>query len=382
MRIFVNASTLRVGGGRAVTINFLKGAIHQQKNNPSFSVIAVVPGDEAYTQLETEGLQILPVPKILHNPFFRLLLLDRWTTRQVRHHRADIVFSMGNIALPIKEIPQVVLFHNPYMIYPESIMWQRMGWFDRFYNRVSRWLFGRRLKYAEKLLVQTNTAALRLRRHYKVQKIAVAPNAVSFPAEKAVQEPFIFHADSRFKYLLCLSHYYPHKNLEVFVDVAELIKKDQLPYRLLITVEEKQHPNVSRLLRQLSVRNLEDIVINIGPVSMATVPALYARSAGLILPTLLESFSGTYIEAMHYERPVFTSNMDFAKEVCGEAAWYFDPLSPGDIVATLQKAFLNDTERERKIELGKEKSRHEMSWAQVSEMMIKELNSTWHENKN
>jgi hypothetical protein len=49
---------------------------------------------------------------------------------------------------------------------------------------------------------------------------------------------------------------------------------------------------------------------------MSDVPKWYKATQALLLPTLLESFSGTYIEAMHFERPIFTSNLDFAKEVC------------------------------------------------------------------
>jgi glycosyltransferase involved in cell wall biosynthesis len=47
----------------------------------------------------------------------------------------------------------------------------------------------------------------------------------------------------------------------------------------------------------------------------------------MLFPTLLESFSGTYIEAMHFGLPIITSDLDFAHTVCGDAAIYCDPLS-------------------------------------------------------
>ena len=51
----------------------------------------------------------------------------------------------------------------------------------------------------------------------------------------------------------------------------------------------------------------------------------------MILPTLLESFSATYIEAMFHGKTILTSDLDFARDVCGEAAFYFDPLNPQSI---------------------------------------------------
>ncbi len=54
----------------------------------------------------------------------------------------------------------------------------------------------------------------------------------------------------------------------------------------------------------------------------------YLACNALLLPTLLESFSGTYLEAMHFGRPILTSNLDFARDVCDDAALYFDPWDP------------------------------------------------------
>jgi glycosyltransferase involved in cell wall biosynthesis len=51
----------------------------------------------------------------------------------------------------------------------------------------------------------------------------------------------------------------------------------------------------------------------------------------LILPTLLESFTATYLEAMKFDCPVLTSDLDFAREVCGDAAIYFDPWNVDDM---------------------------------------------------
>src|SRR5262249_5796330 len=51
----------------------------------------------------------------------------------------------------------------------------------------------------------------------------------------------------------------------------------------------------------------------------------YQNSQALILPTVLESFTSTYPEAMKFNCPILTSDLDFARVVCGDAALYFDP---------------------------------------------------------
>ena len=51
----------------------------------------------------------------------------------------------------------------------------------------------------------------------------------------------------------------------------------------------------------------------------------------MFLPTLLETFSASYPEAMKMKKPILTSYLDFALDICGDAALYFDPTSAEDI---------------------------------------------------
>jgi len=57
----------------------------------------------------------------------------------------------------------------------------------------------------------------------------------------------------------------------------------------------------------------------------------------MFLPTFLESFSGTYLEAMHFGLPILTSDLDFAHAVCGDAAIYFDPWNAASIKDAILK---------------------------------------------
>ena len=72
-------------------------------------------------------------------------------------------------------------------------------------------------------------------------------------------------------------------------------------------------------------------LLPLGSVDIRECPSLYEQSDFMFLPTLLECFSASYVEAMKTGRPILTSDLPFAREICGEAAAYFDPLSPDSI---------------------------------------------------
>ena len=66
-------------------------------------------------------------------------------------------------------------------------------------------------------------------------------------------------------------------------------------------------------------------IFNIGPVPPEEGPGLYAECDGMFLPTLAECFSASYPEAMAMEKPIVTTDLGFARSICGEAALFFEP---------------------------------------------------------
>ena len=88
----------------------------------------------------------------------------------------------------------------------------------------------------------------------------------------------------------------------------------------------------------------------------------------------MESFSGTYLEAMHFGLPILTSDLDFAQYVCGNAAIYFDPWSGSDIAEKIVMLKNNENLRTDLIEKGKGRLRSFfVSWEEITKSVIKEL---------
>jgi glycosyltransferase involved in cell wall biosynthesis len=74
----------------------------------------------------------------------------------------------------------------------------------------------------------------------------------------------------------------------------------------------------------------------------------------MFLPTLLECFSVSYAEAMKMDRVILTSDLPFARNICVDAALYFDPLSPKDIGDMIYKAATDDGLRAQLIHNGRQ----------------------------
>ena len=124
--------------------------------------------------------------------------------------------------------------------------------------------------------------------------------------------------------LLTVAVNYPHKNLKIIPKVISYLKKTKpdFRFRFVLTLDEGE----------LSIsEDVGECIVFVGKVNINQCPYLYEQSDFMFLPTLLETFSASYAEAMKMEKPILTSDLDFAHGLCGEAAVYFDPTSPEDI---------------------------------------------------
>ena len=375
IKIVVNAVSLRSAGGRSVAINFLRAA---NQSSRDFLMEVFAPADSGYEECASPRIRIHIVPDWINQNWLRPVTDEHWLTKRIDDLAPDVIFSMGNFSVPSSR-KQVVLFMWPYATYPEGEIWDRMSWKDVQTRKAKIATFRKRLKYADVVAPQTQTSAERLKRYYpEIKELCVVPTAVALNQFKQPLsgERAAFDWRRPRKKLLCLTRYYPHKNLEILVELARLIKFHEKPYSVITTIADEQHVGAAQLIEQIKQEEVQEVIHNIGPVPMDEVPALYELTDGLLLPTLLESFSGTYVDAMFMKKPIFTSDRDFARDVCGEAAFYFDPLSAGQILEVIESGF-NDPDRlQHTLDAGYNRVSEFPDWNKVADMYLDLLERT------
>lgn len=155
--------------------------------------------------------------------------------------------------------------------------------------------------------------------------------------------------------ILTLSAFYPHKNLEIIPHVAKeliaLLQNDKFEFVLTIhkdTVEERSLMNSAKFL------SVSHVIKNIGPVKLVDGPQLYSSCQIMFLPSLLETFSANYPEAMSMGLPIVTTNLGFAQDICRDAALYYPPKDAQAAAKCIASVINDGVLREKLISKGRD----------------------------
>lgn len=127
-----------------------------------------------------------------------------------------------------------------------------------------------------------------------------------------------------------------------------------------------------RLKLVLARLELHEDVSFLPQIPYAEVPDLYRKAAVLIMPSYVETFGLPMLEAMSCGIPVIASDIPVAREVCGDAAYYYelgDPASLGKSILSV----LNDTRtRDELVRMGRERASG-FTWRKTAERTLRVL---------
>ena len=242
--------------------------------------------------------------------------------------KPDCTFTVFGPSFWRPKSPHLQGYAYPHYVYPESPLFNLLSFKQRIDIKIRQWLHVTQLKRNGDFFVcETEDVKKRWSSMYGI------PEERVFKAYNTASEPFFSYAatnndreDDEFRfYSLCSP--YRHKNLEILNEVCALIPSLNCKKKIRFYTTLPQE-SVNKIFNE----STRQYIVNVGPQLVTDCPKLVAKCDALFLPTLLECYSASYPEAMCMGKPILTSNLSFATDVCGKAALYFDPLNANDIV--------------------------------------------------
>lgn len=347
MRIFIDNSNLNVGGGIQVATSFLNDLknLDNMGSLNDFELIHIIQSSNSSLQIDKNYFSKKFIFHDLDKNCEKSITKRVAQVKKIEHaFKPDIIFTVFGPSYHKSKCPKIVGFAIPHLIYTNSPYFNSLSVIKRVkqfcINRIKNFCF---LKNSDVLIFESGRANEIYSSKYKKKTYTVNNTLNSIFDKKEFWED-IFIQKTNFD-ILCLSANYPHKNLKLIPEIIDYILSRNVISNFKI--------HISGIKENFSFSENHNVYINyLGHVKLEKLPSLYSQMDCLLMPTLLEVFSTTYLEAMFMKIPIVSSDMDFARDVCGNAALYSAPTDAKEYGINIIKLYKYGPLRNKLIENG------------------------------
>jgi len=345
MKILLNASTIKVGGGLFVTVNFIKESLSSFRNLEWHYLISDVVHSElmkATVELPNDKFSVIG-----QSP--AKILGRKETVQKIKGIESkinpDIVYSIGSPSYVNFHTTEVQRLTNPYITHPNKYAINSYGTIDKVKIQLKSFIQRRIISKSKYFVTQSNTAKrgiLKLTNGSEAD-VAVIPNSLSevFKSDDGKNEP------SDENYIFCLAAPYPHKNIHEIPRIArKLLDKKFDNFKFVVTIPEDDLI-LDSFHKKCIDFGVSNRILNLGKITQAECKNWYLKSKLVFLPTYLETFSATILEALYLKVPIVTTDFGFNRDVAGNYALYFNPGNWDMAVDQILSLITDDHEREK-----------------------------------
>lgn len=239
-----------------------------------------------------------------------------------------------------------VLHGNQWTVIHDAAVYRTPTNFSRKYGMAHRFL-GRLLAHRSRIATVSEFSRQELAQclHVNAREIPIFHNGHEHMLGAKADESVIATLKlSGRPFFLFVGSPTPNKNLLRAIEAFRGLAHPSLAFVLVGAAKSS--------LFQQHKAELPEGVIMPGRLSDGEIAALYRYARALVFPSLYEGFGIPPLEAMVHRCPVLASDIAPVREVCGDAALYFDGRDPASIRTVMQQCLDNPSLRESLIAHG------------------------------
>lgn len=334
MNILINASNIKLGGGVQVAHSIFNSIYETIDSNLyNFYFVASKKVYESLSLEKTTLNERLVLIKYSQKLNVKNIATgkDVFLDNLTKEKNIAKVFSVFGPCYWRPSKPHLVGYAKPQYVYPESPYFSRLSLKSWIILVLKKYFHLRDFKKNADIIVTENRdVTKRISKLLDIQGYTVSNTANNVFSKYN----FDNNLESETFRLLTITAHYPHKNLDIIDSVIDRLRNLYPNFLFLFTI------SLTKDQIRVKKRNLKFISF-LGEVRIQELPNLYKNSDAMFLPTLLECFSASYAEAMKTKTLILTSKLPFAKSICKDAAYYFDPLNPEEIAKVIYESYKN-----------------------------------------
>jgi glycosyltransferase involved in cell wall biosynthesis len=356
-RIYLNAANLKMGGLKQVALNFILKNLEEPEEFDWYYAIST----ELAVELKAAGVDSLPQSTIYPGSPAKNKKIARAIYNDAHRVQPCLVFTFGGPAYIHFELPHLMGMYDGWVSHAGKEAYRCLDfpgeWLKmKMLVRYKSWWTRR----ANWWVMETEAARQGLHRRLglPLSRISLVSNSAGSAYTESLGRRADFPSPDKPLRMLCFCAPYKHKNLDLLPRVAKALQelKPNFQFTFIVTLPQ-DGPDWRRLQAQAAKFKVLQHFDNRGPVLSVDGPDLYRTADCLFLPTVLETFSATYPEAMCMGLPILTPALDYLEDICRDAALYFPPYEPQLAASRILELAADQALWNRLIDAGKSRVR-------------------------
>ena len=347
IRIAINAVSVKKisGGVFQIAPNFILATLKYKVSNVEWLYLVSEDVDkvihEEFSDQMGKNYFVFPPQPDFKGTYIKVVQdLKKWE----ESFKPNIVYSISAPSYFSFNAPEVMRFTNPWVATPNKYAYKTLSLFQKIRMMLYCLNQKRLLRKADFFITQTQAVKDGMLKFLRVPETSIKVVHNVLPIVISSKEnSHINSREGNFIEIACIAAPVPHKNLDIIPKILYLLKERYgiQNVRFHITVSDDS-PIWKNIVKQARVLDVMNGTINHGRLPQAELSNLYRKSHLCFLPTLLEVFSVSPLEAMYYKLPIVATDFAFNREVLDDAALYYEPMSASSAASQLAN-YINDS---------------------------------------
>ena len=258
--------------------------------------------------------------------------------------KPDVVYSITAPSYFTFKAPEVMRFTNPTVAHPNKYSWKVLPLMGKLRLLVYGWNQKRLIRKANFFVTQTETTKKGILRITGLpeKNVCVVKNVL--PTVFATTETSQIDAGDNRIHIACVGAPVPHKNFDIIPDVILHLKEKGIENVCFHVTIPEGDVMMNKIEAKIKKNGLNmSCVKNHGRMPQKELAEMYRRCTLCFLPTLLEVFSVSTLEAMFFDLKIVATDFAFNTEVLDDAALYYEPMNAKDAADKFAR-LINDKE--------------------------------------
>lgn len=363
MVFLINASNLKAGGGLQVADSICE-QLNKYKEHRFVVVLSKFLKSTKERIKDYDNVEIFSYDM---PDTFRSIVLgrDSFLDDIVIKKKINAVLTVFGPSRWIPRVPHLSGFALAQLVTPESPYFQRMQKKERLkwklWCRVRKWSLKRS---ADVFWTENPFISQRLELLLKTKVVYTVSNNYNQVFDNPDQWKQSIKLPS-FNGVTCLSISSPadHKNFSIIEGIVRYLREVHPDFKVRFVLTFSPD-------KWLFSKDVRDNIVYTGKVDVSECPNLYKQADIMFMPSLLECFTATYPEAMRMNVPVVTTELEFARGLCGDAACYYSAVDAKSAADAIYTVATDKAYRSELIANGQERLKEFDNYEQRAEKLI------------